>query len=186
MKTISSRIVFCFCYFYSMSIKIEIWKPVVGYEGLYEVSSFGRVRSSNYQNKNKILKYDFVRSGYLRVTLCKNGKTKHYLVHRLVAIAFLSNPENLPQVNHRDEDKQNNHVDNLEWCSAKYNTNYGTRTQKTSKSVLQFTKTGELIAEYPSTHEIERLYGYDCSSIAACCRGYRLKSAYGYIWKFKD
>ena len=110
----------------------EIWKPVVGYEGLYEVSSLGRVRSldrydgRNHFIKGRILKLNDGGRGYLDVQLCSNGKVKHHLVHRMVAESFIQNPDNLPQVNHRDENPSNDNVDNLEWCDAKYNINYGT------------------------------------------------------------
>lgn len=114
----------------------EIWRPVVGYEGLYEVSSYGRVRSlDRYVNNNsfwkgRILKLSDDGRGYLRAHLCLNNKIKNFLVHRLVAQAFIPNPDNFPQVNHIDEDKSNNCVDNLEWCSIEYNNNYGSRMDK--------------------------------------------------------
>lgn len=110
----------------------EIWRPVVGYEGLYEVSSYGRVRSlDRYDSRNRfrkgrILKLSDNGRGYLIVGLHSNNKVKNFLVHRLVAEAFLPNPENLTEVNHKDEDKSNNCVDNLEWCNRNYNINYGT------------------------------------------------------------
>ena len=112
---------------------IEEWRPVIGYEGLYEVSSLGRVRSlDRYDRMNRfcegrILKSYTYRGGYLFVQLSSNGKLKHHLVHRLIAQAFIPNPDNLPQINHKDEVKSNNCVDNLEWCDSKYNVNYGTR-----------------------------------------------------------
>lgn len=112
----------------------EIWRPVVGYEGLYEVSSYGRVRSlDRYDSRNRfckgrILKLNDDGRGYLSVQLCSNNKIKKFLVHRVVAQAFISNPDNLPEVNHLDEDKTNNRVDNLEFCNHKYNINFGTRT----------------------------------------------------------
>lgn len=114
----------------------EIWKPVVGYEGLYEVSSLGRVRSldrydrMNHFWKGRILKLCTDGAGYLMVGLCSNSKVKTYKVHRLVAQAFIPNPDNLPEVNHIDEDKRNNRVDNLEMCDGKYNSNYGTRKDR--------------------------------------------------------
>ena len=114
----------------------EIWRPVVGYEGLYEISSYGRVRSLDmyvkigYGNdrlhKGKVLNPAKDTGGYLKVHLYCNGKQKTIDVHRLVAQAFLPNPDNLPQVNHKDEDKTNNNVTNLEFCTAKYNLSYGT------------------------------------------------------------
>ena len=112
---------------------IEEWRPIEGYEGLYEVSSYGKVRSlDRYDRMNRFWKGRILKSytdtvGYLNVRLCSNGKLKHHLVHRLVAKAFIPNPDNLPQVNHRDEYKNNNRVENLEWCDGKYNVNYGTR-----------------------------------------------------------
>jgi len=99
---------------------MELWKDIVGYEGYYQVSNYGRVKSLR---KNKILNQRN-RSLYLAVSICFNGVNKSYNVHRLVAIAFLPNINSLPQVNHKDENKKNNHVSNLEWCSAKYNNRY--------------------------------------------------------------
>lgn len=113
----------------------EIWKPIKGYEGLYEVSNLGNVRSCPriytdsrgwvYHKKGQTLKY-LLRNHYNSVALCKNNKSAQKTVHRLVATAFIPNPNNLPQINHKDENKLNNHVDNLEWCTAEYNNNYGT------------------------------------------------------------
>lgn len=105
---------------------MEEWKNVIGYEGLYEVSNKGNVRNVR---RNTLLKLSKNRYGYIQVYLYKNGIRKGFRVHRLVAEAFLSNPDNLPQVNHKDEDKTNNNVDNLEWCDQKYNVNYGHRTE---------------------------------------------------------
>lgn len=113
---------------------IEEWRPVIGYEGLYEVSSLGRVRSldkyvkgKGYRlHKGKVLSPTKNKNGYLKVNLHCNGKRKTITVHRLVAQAFIPNPDNLPQVNHRDEDKTNNRVENLEMCDVKYNLSYGT------------------------------------------------------------
>lgn len=120
---------------------IEEWKPVVGYEGLYEVSSLGRVRSLDrfyYRlHKGKVLSPTKDRYGYLTVTLNCNGKSKTIKIHRLVAQAFIENPDNLPQVNHKDENPSNNNVDNLEWCTAKYNNNYGTRQERYRNTMLE-------------------------------------------------
>ena len=125
----------------------EIWKPVIGYEGLYEVSNTGRVRSLDMYVKNghcsyrlhkgKVLSPSKNTDGYLQVGLCCNGKYKKCLVHRLVSQAFLPNPDNLPEVNHKDEDKTNNRVENLEFCDRKYNLNYGSRQDKVRESKLK-------------------------------------------------
>ena len=114
----------------------EIWRPIPGYEGLYEVSNLGRVRSvdryvkskgeSYWLRKGKMLSPTKDKNGYLKVNLSCNGKHNIIRVHRLVTEAFLPNPDNLPEVNHKDEDKTNNRVENLEWCNRKYNVNFGT------------------------------------------------------------
>lgn len=170
----------------------EIWRDVKDYEGKYEVSNYGRVRSLNY-GKERVLQQCKNSCGYLMVPLCKDGKQKLCTVHRLVAEAFIPNPYNLPQVNHINEDKQSNIVTNLEWCNAAYNTNYGTRTERStkanrnhpakSKPVYQYTKDGSFIRSYPSTKEIERQTGIHNGSISHCCLGKR-KSAGGYVWSF--
>lgn len=102
---------------------MEEWRAVPGYEGLYEVSNIGNVRNVR---RNTLLRLQKTNNGYIRVHLCKNGISTGFQVHRLVAQAFIPNPQDLPQVNHKDEDKTNNNVDNLEWCTAKYNMNFGT------------------------------------------------------------
>lgn len=126
---------------------IEEWRPIEGYEGLYEVSNTGRVRSldmylkckgKSYRlQKGKVLSPSKNTDGYLQVCLCCNGKYKKCLVHRLAAQAFIPNPDNLPEINHLDEDKTNNNVDNLEWCDRKYNLNYGSRQDKVRESKLK-------------------------------------------------
>ena len=125
----------------------EIWRPVVGYEGLYEVSSYGRVRSldryvkSCYEayrlHKGKVLSPGKDKDGYLFVNLYCNGKVHKRFAHRLAAQAFISNPDNLPMVNHKDEDKTNNSVENLEWCNAKYNNTYGTRQNNVRDTAIK-------------------------------------------------
>lgn len=166
----------------------EIWCPINGYEGIYEVSDQGRVKSLKF-GKERILKTDKVVGGYLQVTLCKNGELKKYRVHRLVAKTFIPNPDNLPQVNHKDENKTNNSVHNLEWCTNKYNVNYGTgiqrQAEKLSKPVLQYTKSGAFVRELKSARDVQRTLGYGQGNISDCCRGER-KSAYGFVWKYKD
>lgn len=175
----------------------EIWKPVVGYEGLYEVSNFGRVRSvdhyvHHYRGglkvvRGRILKPSFSGTGYLQVRL--GAKSNNHLVHRLVAEAFIPNPDNLPQVNHKDEDKTNNCVENLEWCSAKYNSNYGDRTRKTSvakyKPIVQKTKEGEVVKVWDSLKNIMEETRFNDFQIRACIQGKLKKGlAYGYHWEW--
>lgn len=176
----------------------ETWKDVAGFDGLYQVSDQGNVRSRHRLGSDGgILKPKDNGRGYFQVSFSREGKRKLFLVHRLVAEAFIPNPLNLPVVNHKDENPANNAVDNLEWCTVKYNLNYGTcitrRTAKLkgryingplAKAVLQYDKSGNFVKEWPSTHEVERQTGFARSNISACCLG-RLKSAYGYIWRFK-
>ena len=99
----------------------EIWKPIKGYESLYKVSNLGNILSLK---TNKLLKANMITNGYFAVQLCKNHKRKSFLVHRIVAEHFIDNPNNLPEINHKDENKGNNTVNNLEWCTRKYNMNY--------------------------------------------------------------
>ena len=172
---------------------MEHWKEIAGYEGLYEVSDLGRVKSLKY-GKEKILKPLKHTCGYLQVNLFKDGHGKAIYVHRIVAEAFIQNPNNLETVNHKDEDKTNNAVSNLEWMSKRDNDNYGTRNkrvseantnnQKRSKQVQMFDKyTGELLTTFPSTREAERITGISNPHICECCKG-KLKSAGGYIWRY--
>ena len=167
----------------------EIWKDIDGYEGLYQVSNLGRVKSLNYLHtgKERNLKPGTDGSGYRFVGLYKNGKTRLFYIHRLVAKAFIPNPDGKLEVNHKDENKTNNCVDNLEWMTRQENNNYGTRNERVSKSlsksVFQYSLDGEFIRKWPSTIQIERDLGFSIGNISQCCNG-KLKSAYGYIWKF--
>ena len=157
---------------------MEHWKAIAGYEGIYEVSDLGRVKSLKYC-KEKILKPQKDKYGYLQVCLCKDGHTKQLLVHRLVADEFVPNPNNLETVNHKDEVKTNNTVSNLEWMSREDNVAYSA-----NKSVQMFDKfTLELLATFPSITEAERVTGINHGNISKCCLG-KLKSAGGYIWKY--
>ena len=178
---------------------IEIWKPVAGYEGLYEVSNQGNVRSvdryvsNNWKNglrliKGKVLNYGCTLGGYKQVHLSKNGSQEPLYVHRLVAEAFLQNPDCLPEINHKDEDKTNNRVENLEWCDRKYNANYGTAIERASE------KHGRKIEclsvdwterkTFNSFQSVEDFLGFKCkNSIYA-----HIENHYpfrGYYWKFR-
>ena len=113
---------------------MEEWKKIPGYEGLYEVSNMGNVRNVR---RNKLLRLSKTNNRYIRVSLCKNGIKTGLTVHRLVAEAFIPNPDNLPEVNHKDEDKTNNRVENLEWCDHKYNMNYGTRNIRAKETAIK-------------------------------------------------
>lgn len=161
----------------------EIWKDVVGFEGLYQVSNKGnvfsvmRVSSQGKKCGGRMLTPGYDKDGYLRVHLCKNGKGKIRFIHRLVAGAFLPNPKGLPQVNHRDEVKDNNNVENLEWCTNEYNSRYGTRTERISKKIRAVNvETGEVVT-FNSTQEAGRK-GYHSSAVSAACRE-AYKTSYG-------
>ena len=169
----------------------EIWKDIKDYEGHYQVSNLSRVKSIKF-GKEIILKQN-IRRGYYYVCLSKNGIAKNYFVHRLVAQAFIDNTDNLPCVNHKDEDKLNNNVDNLEFCSVLYNNTYNERHKKIaekningkkSKPVLQYTLDGVFVKEWESTREAGR-NGYQQICISKCCRGIN-KQHKGFIWKYKE
>ena len=184
---------------------LEIWRTAIYkgviYEGLYKVSNLGKILSLNYKNtgKSELRKPSTNKSGYLKVGLSKNGEKKTCYVHRLVAETFLENPENLPEVNHKDEDKTNNFVflnedgsvdkekSNLEWKNHKDNMNHGTRTERSaktqSKTVLQLTKSGDLIREWESTQECGR-NGFNQSAVWRCCNG-KQKTHKGFCWMYK-
>ena len=172
----------------------EIWKPIKDFEGLYEVSNLGRVKSlsrlkhpncGRYYLKEKILKIWKNPNGYYATCLSKNGNhTK--TIHRLVAETFIPNQNNYPCVNHKDEDKSNNCVDNLEWCTWEYNNNYknkGERISKTKfKKVSQYDLEGNYIKEWESILGASKQLNISSSGITNCIHG-RSKSAGGYIWK---
>ena len=185
-------------------IEKEEWRPVVGYEGLYEVSNTGQVRSLDKYDSlgvfwiGKLLSKLKV-GGYFMVKLRKDGIQKMCLIHRLVAQSFIPNPLNLPQVNHKDEDKTNNMVDNLEWCDAKYNMNYGTINRRRGESlgygkdnpysipIIQYDKNGEFIKEWDSTMDVERELHIQHSNITKCCKKQlHFKTAGGFIWRYKE
>ena len=205
-----------------MSYDKEVWKDIKGYEGLYQVSNLGRVKSLQRTCKGghnctrivkeKILKqcYCGIDRDYLNVKLCKDSKIKTIQVHRLVAQAFIPNPDNLPQVNHKNEfEKWNNSVDNLEWCTAKYNNNYGTRIIRATKNrdyikkvkntnyKLAGIKSGlsrsKKVYQYDMQYNLIKIWGssvecgkdiYIQSCVNACCLKKR-KTHKGYIWSYE-
>ena len=196
----------------------EIWKDIKGFEGRYQVSNLGRVRSLDmvlegrnwkssgpfeYQRSGKVLKPLKKRNGYYQVCLRHNGKPKYFSIHRLVALAFIPNPNQLPCVNHKDENKENNFVfvnedctvdydkSNLEWCTQKYNSNYGTRKERLRKyaisnvmrPVVQFDMEGNVIDTFESLSDAENKTGISNINICGVCNG-RRKSTHGYVFKF--
>lgn len=160
----------------------EIWKPVKGFEGKYEVSSHGKVKSIGTYNtcKRGILSPMIDTSGYLHVKLYDSGRTKDIGVHRLVAETFIPNPNCLGYVNHKDENPMNNSVDNLEWCTNSYNLAYSL-----GKRVSQYNKSGLLIKTYNSIADASRELGIPTTNISKCCKGQR-KSAGKFIWKYEQ
>ena len=154
----------------------EQWREIKGFNGKYLVSNKGRVKNIN---TNRILGGGYDGAGYKAVIL--NGK--NYNVHRLVALAFLDNPHKLPQVNHKNEKKNDNNVGNLEWCSKSYNVNYS--NHKRSCKVKQLTKDGKLIKIWDSISQINRELGYDISTIVKVLKGKR-RSAYSFKWEYLD
>ena len=174
----------------------EIFKDIEGYEGLYKISNQGRVLSlgngnsyNSNNSKERILKPAKDKDGYLRVSLFKQGKRKLYLIHRLVAQAFLSNLDNLEQVNHKNEIKTDNRVENLEFCDALYNNNFGSHNQRVAESNKNHPNKSKKVLcvetgkTYLSAHQVQREFGFDFSNISKCCTG-RLKTCGGYTWRY--
>lgn len=188
----------------------EIWRDIEGFEGRYQCSNLGRVKSlervlhtrnngvEGIRHIPELILKQYECDGYMRVKLYWDNKQgKFYRIHRLVAKAFIPNPNNYPQVNHKDENKGNNYVhinedgsvdldkSNLEWCTNYYNNHYGTRTERTQKKVYQFNKKGELIREWKSVNEAMR-NGYSGGAIIKCCKN--LKNHISHrecLWSYK-
>ena len=190
--------------------KKEVWKDVVGYEGLYQVSNFGRVKSLDrivkHSKDHTRIQYGRIRKihinkrdGYVYVGLHNKGEKKRYKVHRLVALAFIDNPLNKPEVNHLDECKANNNVENLEWVTRSENENWGTKTErkvhntdysiiakKNSKKVIQYDINNNVIGEWNSLAEIYRVLGYSTGNISSCCTGKYKRPLYNCFWRYAE
>lgn len=177
---------------------MEKWKDISGYEGRYQVSSFGRVKSlsrwndGNYRRRSKYFGYKMlpekvlsqaVSGRYARVTLCKDGKKVSKSVHRLVAEAFIPNPGNLPEVNHKDCDRYNNRLENLEWCDRNYNVNYGDRTKLAAEACEKKVKCVETGVVYASLTKAAAELNIHKSKICQACRGERLTTG-GFHWEY--
>lgn len=186
---------------------IEIWRDIIGYEGLYQVSSWGRVRSLNYNHTGRVqvMKLKKGTHGYFEICLHKGKSKKFYRVHRLVGMAFpdmvgwIEKVKGKPfaelVINHKDQNKENNHVSNLEWCDEPYNDNYGTRNERISKAmtngklakrVAQYTLDGKLVKIWESLSEIARQTGWSKGNIGQCCLGKTYSQCYGFIWRYID
>ena len=181
----------------------EIWRPIRDWEGIYEVSDLGRVRSldrwieyiSKYGKpykvwtKGRILALK-ISKGYCLAHLSYQGKAIHKTVHRLVAEAFIPNPDNLPEINHKDENTTNNAASNLEWCEQLYNIHYGTgierRASKKRKVIAKYTKDGTYICTYDSVIAAANSVGKGRSGtgLISSCANHKTPSAYGYIWRY--
>lgn len=177
---------------------MEVWKDISNYVGIYMISNLGRIESLERKVKNRngyrVVKRQIINStkrkdGYHIVTLWKNNNKKSFLLHRLVAQAFIPNPNNLPAVNHIDENPSNNCADNLEWCDDEYNNNYGNHKFRSaatqSQKVNQYDLAGNFIKTWNSMKEIERVLKINHSCISACCKG-KQKYSNGYIWKYYE
>lgn len=157
----------------------EIWKDIEGFEGLYQVSNMGRVRSLDRVDlqgrrlKGKVLADKHNNRGYHTIDLCRDGNIEYKLIHRLVATVFLDKPDNLPQVNHKDENKENNAVSNLEWCSALYNDMYGTRNKRVAKAlerpIYVVTSSGHRYF-FESARKAAKLLGLDRRAMHRCLK----------------
>ena len=177
---------------------IEIWKDVKGFEGLYQISNFGNVKSVDRISKHskgdltlkgRILKPINIGKGYLGVALSKNGKVKNHYIHRLVAEAFINNNENKPCIDHINGNRTDNRVNNLRWVNATENMNNPITTnrisQKNSIQIVQFTIDGEFVKIWNNAVDAEQTLGIDRTGIRRCCRKV-VKTAGGYMWKNID
>lgn len=169
---------------------MEEWRDIKGFDGVYQVSNLGRVKriapSRRYPSEHIMSPHD-IGKGYLSVFLLYGNKKKVMKIHRAVAEAFIPNPNQYPEVNHKDENPSNNRVENLEWCTHEYNSRYGTRGERIgqahAKAVVQCSLLGTFIRRWESISEITDTYGYDQSNLCKCLTG-KYNNAYGYVWKY--
>jgi len=170
----------------------EKWLPVVGYEGRYYVSNLGRVKNSY----GKVLRPDTrPKTGYRYIILCNGTGTFHANIHRLVAQAFIPNPENLPIINHKNENPADNRAENLEWCTQSYNVRVSSKHQKTYRAIIQKDLNGNFVARHKSIHEAARAMNRPdiATHICRCAQAYsgvekwkKHKSVHGYIWEYEN
>lgn len=165
---------------------VEEWKDIPNYEGVYQVSNLGNVRNINYRGTGIIrLLTQTLIVGYPRVTLSKNGTVRCFHVHRLVGLAFIPNPHGYDCINHKDESRTNNRVDNLEWCTKAYNNTYGTSQQRhaitRSIPILQILN-GVVVKRWDSIKDVAA-FGYNTSNVCQCCKNKRY-SHKGYEWQY--
>ena len=165
---------------------MEIWKEVKGYEGLYQVSNLGRIKRHFKNGKENILNGKIDKDGYIEVILSKNQNKKYCRLHRLVACAFISNPDDKAEVNHKDRNKRNNDVCNLEWVTPSENVRHTFLTGRKirTRAVVQYNKNMELVAEFDSLKEASKKIKLKQNNISTCCNG-KQKTVGGYIWRYK-
>ena len=161
--------------------EVETFVKIEGFEK-YEVSNLGKVRNIK---SGRVLKTSLNNNGYLRLFLCENNKRKHLYLHRIIATAFIDNPDEKPCVNHIDENKLNNDLSNLEWCTVRENLIHGTRTKRAAekcfKKVIQLDLNDNVLNEFESMTQAEQETGVFVSNISSCCNG-KVKSAGGFKW----
>lgn len=178
----------------------EVWKPIVETEGIYQISNFGNIRTIDRYAKvcgggRRLVKGKKqipvkCSNGYLELQASIYGKRKIFLVHRLVATYFIPNPNNYPEVNHKDENPQNNSIENLEWCTPKYNCNYGSRNRRCMEKVIkkpvkQLSLDGNIIKTFSMINEAARETGVNSTQISRVCKG-KNKTAGGYKWEYME
>lgn len=177
--------------------KKEVWKDISGYEGIYQISNYGRIKSlSRFDTigrriQGKMLKVQTNADGYFKITLCHKSDKKTFLVHRLVALHFIPNPFKLPEVNHKDVNVANNYAENLEWCDRLYNANYDNAHLKTAeknkKAVIQMDLDGKFIKRWSSIKEATEAVKIPDTNIKACCKKEKYRhTAGGYKWKYAE